>query len=135
MKGLPEDFLAAVKPAQYDCRTNSVFEVNSLDGTEFKTNMVYQMVSKFFMLSRPEIWGTYGSTAYKDGTQLEYYKGLTNAEIIIRDPAGNARYVWLRSPYPGSAYYERIVDTSGGVSSYSANNSTGAVAACIISKS
>ena len=40
MKGLPADFLAAVQPAAIPCRTNSVFEVNSLDGTEYTVNTV-----------------------------------------------------------------------------------------------
>ena len=97
MLGLPADFLAVVQPAAIPCRTNSIFEVNSLDGTEFATNQVYTLKDKFFLLSRPEIYGTWDSATYKDGTLLEFYEGLTDTERIKYDAAGSARYCWLRS--------------------------------------
>lgn len=132
MHGLGDDFLAAVQPAKLACRTNSVFEVNSLDGTEFTTNQVYELEDKFFLLSRPEIWGTWDSATYKDGTQLEYYEGLTQTELIKRDAAGSARYSWLRSPTPSIAYYERLVYTDGSLSNYTAINANAVAPACII---
>lgn len=132
MKGLPADFLEAVQTATIPCRTNSVFEVNSLDGTEFAVNQVYSLSDKFFLLSRPEIYGTWDSSTYKDGELLEYYNGLTDTERIKRDEAGSARSAWLRSPYPGYAYYERIVYTSGSVGNGNATNAGGVAAACII---
>ena len=132
MKGLPADFLAVVQPAAVACRTNSIFEVNSLDGTEFAINQVYSLSDKFFLLSRPEIYGSWDSASYKDGELLEYYEGLTDVERIKRDAAGSARYCWLRSPAPGHASHERHVYTSG-VLDYSLANSTYGVApACII---
>ncbi len=132
MLGLPADFLAAVQPAAIPCRTNSYFEVNSLDGTEFATNQVYTLKDRFFLLSRPEIYGTYDSATYKDGTLLEFYEGLTDTERIKYDAAGSARSCWLRSPNPGYANYERSVYTSGALSSFSANNANGVAPACII---
>jgi len=132
MKGLPADFLEAVQIAEIPCRTNSIFEVNSLDGTEFAVNQVYSLKDKFFLLSRPEIYGTWDSYTYKDGEMLEYYNGLTDTERIKRDEAGSARYAWLRSPHSGNAYGERIVYTSGSVISRNADNATGVAAACII---
>ena len=132
MHGLPADFLAVVQPAVVPCRTNSVFEVASLDGTVFTTNQVYNLAEKFFLLSRPEIFGDWDSASYKDGTQLEYYEGLTATERIKRDAAGSARYCWLRSPYPGSAYYERYVSLDGSVYSNIANGAYGVAPACII---
>ena len=132
MKGLPADFLAAVQPAAIPCRTNSVFEVNSLDGTEYTVNTVYTLNDMFFMLSRPEIYGSWDSSSIKDGELLEYYEGLTDIERIKYDAAGSARYCWLRSPYPGYANYERYVVTSGALNRIYAINGYGVAPACII---
>ena len=132
MLGLPADFLAVVQPAAIPCRTNSIFEVNSLDGTEFATNQVYTLKDKFFLLSRPEIYGTWDSATYKDGTLLEFYEGLTDTERIKYDAAGSARYCWLRSPIPGYASIERAVNTSGALSNSNASHAYGVAPACII---
>ncbi len=132
MKGLPADFLAAVQPAAIPCRTNSVFEVNSLDGTEYTVNTVYTLNDMFFMLSRPEIYGSWDSSSIKDGELLEYYEGLTDIERIKYDAAGSARSCWLRSPYPGGAYYERRVSTSGALYGSYAVIGHGVAPACII---
>ena len=132
MLGLPADFIAAVQTAAIPCRTNSVFEVNSLDGTEYTTNQVYTLKDKFFLLSRPEIYGTWDSATYKDGELLEFYEGLTDTERIKYDAAGSARNCWLRSPYPGGAGGERAVGTSGALSYYSAIVANGVAPACII---
>ena len=133
MHGLPADFLAVVQPAVLACRTNSLFEVESLDGTAFAINQLYSLkVDKFFLLSRPEIFGNWDSESYKDGTQLEYYNGLTATERIKRDVAGTARYAWLRSPYPSYADGARIVYSSGGVDTSPAYTGGGVAPACII---
>jgi len=132
MAGLPEDFLAVVQPAIVPCRTNSVSEINSLDGTVFTTNQTYSLEDRFFLLSRPEIYGTWDSAEVKDGELLEYYSGLTDAERIKYDPSGSTRYCWLRSPYPGSASYVRNVHTSGALYNFSAHSALAAAPACII---
>jgi len=132
MSGLPAEFLAVVQPAAIPCRTNSVFEVNSLDGTEYTVNKFYELRDKFFLLSRPEIYGDWDSATYKDGERLEYYEGLTNTERIKYDAAGSARYCWLRSPYPGHAYNERHVCTDGSLYSNGAVYASGVAPACII---
>lgn len=132
MRGLPADFLAAVQPAIVPCYTNSIAEVNSLDGTEFTINQVYELQDKFFLLSRPEIYGSWDSATYKDGELLKYYDGLTYTERIKYDAAGSARYCWLRSPLPGGAYFERLVNTSGALSNNTASTALGVAPACII---
>ena len=132
MLGLPADFLAAVQPAVIPCRTNSVYEVNSLDGTEYTVNKVYELQDKFFLLSRPEIYGTWDSATYKDGELLEFYEGFTDTERIKYDAAGSARHCWLRSPNPGYAGRERIVHTSGALNGTSAVYGNGVAPACII---
>ena len=133
MHGLPADFLAVVQPAVLACRTNSLFEVESLDGTAFAINQLYSLkADKFFLLSRPEIFGDWDSASYKDGTQLEYYNGLTATERIKRDAAGTARIAWLRSPYPSYAYIARIVYSDGALYNGNAYNGYGVAPACII---
>lgn len=132
MKGLPADFLAAVQSAAIPCRTNSVFEVNNLDGTEYTVNTAYTLNDMFFMLSRPEIYGSWDSSSVKDGELLEYYEGLSDIERIKYDAAGSARYCWLRSPNPGYAYIERLVGTSGALHYYHAMYGIGVAPACII---
>lgn len=133
MHGLPADFLAVVQPAVLACRTNSLFEVESLDGTAFAINQLYNLkVDKFFLLSRPEIFGDWDSASYKDGTQLEYYNSLTATERIKRDAAGTARNAWLRSPNPSNANSARLDNSSGEVSGSSAYDGYGVAPACII---
>lgn len=132
MHGLPSDFLAVVQAASIPCRTNGIHETNSLDGTAYTTNQVYTLSDKFFLLSRPEIWGTWDSTSYKDGELLDYYDGLTDTERKKYDENGSVRYVWLRSPLRSGALYVRIVITDGSVSYSLADHSTGVAAACII---
>ena len=132
LSGLEAEFLAVVQPAVVPCRTNSIFEVNSLDGTEFVINQTYDLEDKFFLLSRPEIYGTWDSTSHKDGEMLEFYEGLTDTERIKYDSAGSARYWWLRSPTPSNAYNERNVHTDGTLNSNNANHTNGAAPACII---
>ena len=132
MLGLPADFLAAVQPAAIPCRTNSVFEVNSLDGTEYTVNKVYELQDKFFLLSRPEIYGSWDSATYKDGELLEFYEGFTDTERIKYDAAGSARICWLRSPRPGYARSERTVNTSGALGHGDALYGYGVAPACII---
>ena len=132
MHGLPADFLAVVQPTVLACRTNSLFEVESLDGTAFAINQLYSLkADKFFLLSRPEIFGNWDSESYKDGTQLEYYNGLTATERIKRDAAGTARTAWLRSPLPSTATSARIVLTDGTLGINSACYGYGVAPACL----
>ena len=122
-----------MQPAVLACRTNSLFEVESLDGAAFAINQLYSLkADKFFLLSRPEIFGDWDSASYKDGTQLEYYNGLTATERIKRDAAGTARGAWLRSPIPSHANYARIVISSGEVDTDGAYGGYGVAPACII---
>ena len=133
LHGLSKDFIGALATAIVPCRTNNVFEINSLDGTAFTTGQTYELHDKVFLLSRPEIWGTWDSTSLKDGEQLEFYEGLTNLERIKYDEFGVARNAWVRSPNPSNASYERHVDhVTGEVNSTTALHAYGVSAACVI---
>lgn len=132
MYGLDADFLAVVERAVIPCRTNSVFEVESLDGTKFTVNQVYELRDKFFLLSRPEIYGSWDSTSCKDGELLEYYEGLTNAECIKRDASGAERIARLRGPHPGITSYGHVVDITGVLTGRHSHLGLGVAPACII---
>ena len=129
---LDPEFLAVIETAAIPCRTNSVFEAPSIDGTLFALNTTFTLYDKFFLLSRPEIFGDWDSASIKDGTQLEYYVGLTNSERIHRDKNGSARLCFLRSPYPGGACDVHCLNTGGNLGSSVANSSFGVAPACII---
>lgn len=131
--GLPEDFLKVVEPAAIPCRTNSVYETASLDGTAFAVNQVYILKDRFFLLSRPEMYGTWDSAAVKDGEVLPYYDGLDDTDRIKRDSGGTARNTWLRSPNYVHSHSARSVFTGNGAVSGNAVQAAVAVApACII---
>lgn len=129
---LDPEFLAVVETAAIPCRTSNVFEAASLDGTQFTTASTYTLYDKFFLLSRPEIFGDWDSSSIKDGVQLEYYVGLSNTERIRRDKNGSARDCFLRSPYPGHASIVRDLNSGGVLGSGIASNSYGVAPACII---
>lgn len=130
--GLGDDFLNAVAVAVIPCRTNDVYEVDSLDGTTFTKSATYNLRDRFFLLSRPEIYGSWDSSSLKDGELLDYYDGLTNAERIKYDSFGAVRIDWLRSPGPSVGGYERFVYTDGSLNYNNASYSFGATVACII---
>lgn len=132
MRGFGEDFLSMVVAAEIPCRTNSVYETASLDGAQYATNTVYNLKDKFFLLSRPEIYGTWDSTSYKDGELLEMYSGMTDLERAKYDAFGTGRYAWLRSPNPSDARNVRIVNSDGVLSYSYAPGSFGVAPACII---
>lgn len=127
-RGFSNDFLQAVVSQKLPCRTNSVFEVNG-----YTTNTVYNIQDAFFLLSRPEVYGSWDSELYKDGTQLEYYVGLADTDRILYDNIGTARNKWLRSPHPGYAHYARSVyAATGEIYGSVASGAYGVAPACII---
>ncbi len=117
MNGFGNDFLKVVQSAVIPCRTNSIYEINSTDGTVYGINQIYSLKDKFFLLSRPEIYGSWDSTSYKDGELLEFYNGLTDEERKKYDAFGSVRGAWLRSPNPSGAHNERVVYSDGAFSS------------------
>ena len=133
LHGMDKAFLNAIATTIVPCRTNSVFEVNSLDGTAFAINQTYNVRDKVFMLSRSEIWGDWDSASLKDGTFLDFYNGLTNLERIKYDEFGVAHYAWVRSPYPSNAHREwGVYGTTGGVNYIYAYDAIGVAPACVI---
>ena len=132
LRGLPAEFLAVVQPAIIPCRTGSQAEIESLNGDEFASNQAYTVTDKFFLLSRPEVTGTWYDPAIKDGSQLAYYVGKTAAERIKRNAIGTAYNIWLRSPNITNASYARIIRPDGELDTNSVAANNGIAPACII---
>lgn len=132
--GMPQDFLDVVQPAIVPCHTNGIFEVNSLDGTVFNSYPVenYTLTDKFFLLSQSEIYGTYQNSSCNDGTQLEYYQNLSDAEKIIYTEAGAPSMRWTRTPSYGSSNGVIVSNSNGTVLSANPANSTRVCPACVI---
>ena len=132
LHGLPAEFLEVVQPAVIPCRTNSTFEVDSLDGTVFAINQVYNLEDKFFVASRSEIYGTWDNANLKDGELLAYYNNVSNAERIKYDEVGLARVIWLRTVVPTYAYHVRLTNASGLLSGQGANATPPVIPFCIL---
>ena len=107
-------------------------------GTGFDTT-----VDKFFLPSRPEVFGG-GDNNSDKGDAWEYYKansdvpgGASNSgddsnRIKVNASNGNAAYWWMRSPNVGIGSYVRYILTSGIVYDLSAYNSFGVAPACVV---
>ena len=128
---LDPDFLAVVETAAIPCRTGD-YEAPSVDGTSYTPNTTYTLYDKFFLLSMPEIFGTWDSSNIKDGVQLEYYIGMTQSERIKRNSGGTANPCFLRSPIPWLAHFVRFISTDGSQHSTHASSNNGITPACII---
>ena len=132
LAGLPEDFLSVIQTAIVQCQTNSIFEVDSLDGTVYTIGQTYNLEDRFFILSRVEVDGTYENTQYQDGMQLDFYDGLSSSERIPYGPNGSAYTKRLRTAANTDASLTVIVNTSGNISNTSARLRTAVFPACII---
>ena len=106
-------------------------------GTGFETT-----VDKFFLPSRPEVFGG-GDNASDKGDAWEYYSansdvpgGSSNSgndtNRIKTNAAGSAQYWWLRSPSVGSGYFVRNISPAGNVSYNHALHSSGVAPACVV---
>lgn len=127
------ELLTALSTAAGDTTTT---EGNA--GTGYETT-----VDKFFLPSRPEVFGG-GDNASDKGDAWQYYKansdvpgGSSNAgadtnRIKLYRSNGAAGYWWLRSPYVGNGSHPRYISPTGSVSSISASNSYGVAPACVI---
>lgn len=129
LKGLDTEFLSTVGEVSKITARNTV-----TDGGDSDTS-----TEKFFLLSMTEVYGGLNNNI-AEGVAYPYYADnsvLTAAGMgadanRIKYRNGAAQYWWLRSPYASNSYGVRIVGTTGGVSSYNANNSSGVAPACCI---
>lgn len=97
---------------------------------------------RFFLLSRPEVYGgTERSADGPDGTVYAYYgQGLSDLSAPstgadtnrIKYRSGTPYYWWLRSPFASYGFYVRSVSLDGSVSYNGASSSLGVAPACVI---
>ena len=106
-------------------------------GTGYETT-----VDKFFLPSRPEVFGGSDNASDK-GDAWQYYAansdvpgGASNANAdsnrIKVNASGTPYYWWLRSPYVGNGYLVRSIHPSGYVGYYDAITSFGVAPACVV---
>lgn len=111
LSALPRDFVDCLVAVNLDNNANDVYEVNSLDGSNFTLGENYQTQDKMFFLSSSELSGV--SYTAMVGKQLEYYKDKQPADYI-KPPVGGTKLT----------YYVRQVDklTTSKVAAISAAN-------------
>ena len=127
---LNSNMKAVLATPTVNCITNNLFEYPSLDGTTFSLQTAYTVKDKLFLVTHTE---TNLSSTPNVNSVLDYYVNAGNENRIkYRKDNGNAYYWWLRTPYPTTANYVRVVYTSGALNSSVARNALGAAAACII---
>jgi hypothetical protein len=85
---------------------------------------------KLFLLSCTEAGFEPGAYIRDEGPAYPYFTGSESRVKLDED--GDARYWWLRSPYPGYARYVRNVNPDGSLNSNTATYGLGAAAACVI---
>lgn len=128
---LSSEFVDVLVKPTIKSRTNSYFETDSLDGTNFSVSTDYTITTdKMFLLSPNEV-GLNADTTI--GSTLDYYLNATNADRIkYRASNGAAYYWWLRTPGPTYASNVRSVHTSGALNGSHASYACGVAAACVI---
>lgn len=99
-------------------------------------------VDKFFLPSRPEVFGGGDNNSDKGDAWLYYSAnsdvpgGSSNSGAdtnrIKTNAAGSAQYWWLRSPHVGHGNSVRHIHPSGHVGSYYASSSDGVAPACVV---
>jgi hypothetical protein len=129
LNGMDEDFVKAVGTVKKTTALNTVTD----GGDKVESD------ERFFLLSRSEIYGG-NEVAGGEGAAYSYYAdysdlsgagtGADTNRIKYRNNA--AQYWWLRSPNVPGAISVCRVDTTGGVTNYSAGYSYGVAPACCI---
>lgn len=138
--GLDPEFIKICADVELLTALNTVCDITPAEGsagTGFETT-----VDKFFLPSRPEVFGG-GDNASDKGDAWQYYAansdvpgGASNANAdsnrIKVNASGTPYYWWLRSPYVGDGYGVRYIGPSGGVYYNIASYSNGVAPACVV---
>ena len=115
------DFLAAIGPVKLTTARNTVCDCGGYDVTE----------DLVFLASRTEVFGE-NNNSVAEGEKLGLYATADNTDRIKYNPAGAAKYWWLRSPYPGLTFTVYVVNTTGTLHNVSAYNARAVAPACVI---
>lgn len=124
MAGLDSDFLSVVGEVIVPCSANNTYE-----SPDFATGKggKYTVTDKFYLASQVEISGVTSETVGDDSILFPYYEGATSADRIKYREGGAAGW-WLRSASSGTSHSVRVINTSGGLYSYSASPTKGGFA-------
>lgn len=140
MHGLDPEFVKICADVDLLTALNTVCDITPAEGsagTGFETT-----VDKFFLPSRPEVFGGSDNASDK-GDAWQYYAansdvpdGASNANVdsnrIKVNASGTPYYWWLRSPYVGNGSSVRYMLPSGHVYYYGAIGSSGVAPACVV---
>ena len=140
MHGLDPEFIKICADVELLTALNIVCDVTPVEGSAGIGNET--TVDKFFLPSRPEVFGG-GDNASDKGDAWEYYSansdvpgGSSNAgndsNRIKVNTSGTPYYWWLRSPGVGSGNYVRYIGPTGDVNYSGASNRLGVAPACVV---
>ena len=124
------DFLNVIKPIAVKTARNTLTYASGYDTTE----------DKFFLLSKPQIYGDVTIPGVDEGDTYEYYQrysdlnsaGTDNDSNRIKTRNNTANWYWLRSPNPWSANGVWSVSATGLLGNDGAVTGRGIAAACTI---
>ena len=142
MHGLDPEFVKIV--ADVDLITALSTAAGDTTTTEGSAGTGYETTTdKFFLPSRPEVFGGSDNTSDK-GDAWQYYSANSDKSsqannsvadsnrIKVNASTGNPYYWWLRSPNVGDGDTVRSIYLDGGISSNNASSSGGVAPACVV---
>ena len=130
LKGMDNDFLKVVQSTKVKTARNTLTDGGGSDITE----------DKFFLLSRPQVYGGNTVSNIDEGNVYPYFKNYSSLNAAstgadknrIKTKNGSATWWWLRSPNVSNGSHVWCVSTAGHMSSINAANAYGGAAACNI---
>ena len=127
MGELPQALRDILVPVDHICARNTVFELDGITGGS------YTVRDKIFLPSMTEM-GFGSNNGIAEGTVMQLFAGASNADRIKYDSlsAAVARYYFMRSEYPSSAYSVRYVLGDGALYDGIAYDGIGQASACVI---
>ena len=140
MHGLDPEFVKICADVDLLTALNTVCDTSSTEGsagTGYETT-----VDKYFLPSRPEVFGGSDNTSDK-GDAWQYYSANSDVPGGSSNPnndsnrikvnmSGTPYYWWLRSPNVGNGSSVRYVNPAGYINYSNAYNSNGVAPACVI---
>ena len=140
MHGLDPEFVKICADVDLLTALNTVCDTSSTEGsagTGYETT-----VDKYFLPSRPEVFGGSDNTSDK-GDAWQYYSANSDVPGGSSNPnndsnrikvnmSGTPYYWWLRSPFVGGGHNVRHVHPAGDISYSGAYTSNGVAPACVI---
>ena len=130
MNGMDEDFLSVIKPTSIKTARNTLTDGGGVDTTQ----------DKFFLLSKPQIYGGATVNEVDEGSPYEYFlrysdlraAGAGSDKNRIKTRNGSAQQYWLRSPDAGTGRLVWNIYPAGQLSYSPATYAQGVAAACTI---